>query len=155
MLDKILNSVEKVISVIIYFSLCALVLIVTYIAFMRYVFSNAPQWGESLALLLMVWFCLLSSALGVKNKIHIRMTIMDTVFSKKTIEKLEHLTNILWFILGLLAIVIGIRLTMLAHRNIITGLSIPSSIIYFSIPVFGLVVMLSSLNEEMKLCKRQ
>lgn len=154
MLEKILNSVEKIMTAIVYVFLCALVLIVTYIASMRYIFNNAPQWGESLALLLMVWFCLLSSALGVRKQIHIRMTLMDTFFSKNTIEKLEHLTNILWFVIGILAIVLGTRLTILANRNIITGLSLPSSIIYFSIPVFGLVVMLSSLNEEIKLCKR-
>ena len=75
----------------------------------RYIFNDAPAWGESLALLFMVWFCMLSSAIGVISKIHLRMTIMDNIFSEKTIQYLEHFTNVLWIIFGILAITKGIE----------------------------------------------
>ena len=40
-----------------------------------------------------------------------------------------------------------------SNKNIITGLNINSSIVYAAVPVFGLIVSLASINEEIKLCK--
>lgn len=152
-MEKIIKISEKILKVLVSVLLCLLVLTVSYIAFKRYLFKDAPAWGESLSLLFMVWFCMLSAAIGVINKIHLRMTIMDNIFSEKTIFYLEHLTNTLWIILGILAIVKGLSLTSLSSENIITGLNMKSSIIYSAIPVFGLIVTLTSINEEVKLCK--
>lgn len=152
-MDKLINKLKGVLEVLVSILLSLLVLSVSYVAFRRYIFNDAPAWGESLALLFMVWFCLLSSGIGVISNIHLRMTIMDNIFPKSFIHYLEHLTNILWFIFGVLALIKGIELTSLAHSNIITGLNIQSSIIYASIPVFGLIVILASVNEEVKLCK--
>ena len=152
-MDKLITNLEKILKFIVSILLCLLVLNVSYVAMKSYIFNDAPAWGESLALLFMVWFCMLSSAIGVISKIHLRMTIMDNIFSQKTINYLEHFTNVLWIVFGILAIVKGIELTALSNKNIITGLNINSSIVYAAVPVFGLIVSLASINEEIKLCK--
>lgn len=153
-MKKVLERVNRIIRRVLSILLIGLVLVVSYIALMRNVFSASPAWGESAALLIMVWFCLLSAAMGVMNKIHIRMTILDGVLSDKAIRKLEHITLFLWMILGILAIIYGIRLTMLAGNNIITGIYLPASVIYSAVPVFGLIVLLSAINQEVELCKQ-
>lgn len=153
-MKKALDTVEAVIRRILSVLLIALVLVVSYIALMRNIFKSSPAWGESSALLIMVWFCLLAAAMGVMKNIHIRMTILDSFLSEKTIKKLEHLTLILWMILGSLAIIFGIRLTLLAGNNIIAGIYLPASVIYSAIPVFGLVVLLSAIVQEVNLCKQ-
>ncbi|MBE6064479.1 TRAP transporter small permease [Clostridium cochlearium] len=150
------ESVRKILQLICNFILCALVLIVSYVAFMRYVFKNTPAWGESLALLMMVWFCLLSSALAVSKDVHLKMTLLDNFASKKLIKKLDILSVFLWLIFGLVMIVSGIRLTILANRNIITGLGLPSGIIYAALPVSGLVFILEAIDRGRKeLCIQQ
>lgn len=149
-LDKISDIIKNILSIL----LIALVLVVSYIALMRNAFSASPAWGEAAALLIMVWFCLLSAALGVRRNIHIRMTILDNLLKEKSIKRLEHLTSILWMVLGILAIVFGIRLTMLAGNNVITGIYLPASVIYSAIPVFGIIVFLSALEQEVELCKQ-
>lgn len=149
-LDKLSNIIKNILTVL----LIALVLVVSYIALMRNAFSASPAWGEAAALLIMVWFCLLSAALGVRKNIHIRMTILDGVLKEKSINRLEHLTLILWMILGILALIFGIRLTMLAGNNVITGIYLPASVIYSAVPVFGVIVFLSALEQEVKLCKQ-
>ncbi|MDO4595318.1 MAG: TRAP transporter small permease subunit [Tissierellia bacterium] len=155
MLDKFLKKLEKVINIIISLALSILVFTVTFIAFRRYIFSNTPQWGEPLALLLMVWFSILASAMGVIKNIHLRMSVMDSILPKKYILYFEHASNILWIILSILAVVYGVSLTILSGRNILTGLNIPASAIYISIPIFGIIVGLTSLNKELILCKQQ
>lgn len=152
-MDFFIALLEKMMKIIIGITLSLLVFIVTYVAVMRYIFNNAPAWGESMALLCMVWFCMISSALGVKQGIHLRMTLIDNILSKRALSILEHLTNILWMTLGILAIWFGISLTKLSGNNIITGLGIPSAVIYAAVPVFGFIVVLVSLGEELKLCR--
>lgn len=153
-MNKILEKLEYVIKHILSILLIALVLVVGYIALMRNVFKSSPAWGEATALLIMVWFCFLAASMGVMKNIHIRMTILDSFLSEKTIKRLEHLTLILWMFFGILALIFGIILTNLAGNNIIAGINIPASIIYSVIPVFGFLVFISALNQEVNLCKQ-
>ena len=153
-MDNFKGKLEKTIIYVISFLLIALVLVVSSIALMRNLFRFTPQWGESLALLIMVWFCLLSAALGVSKDIHIRMTIIENFMNEKQLKILDHISNILWIILGILALIKGIELTGLSSTNIITGIGLPASVIYVAIPIFGFLVMLTSLIREVKLCKQ-
>ncbi|MDD7306460.1 MAG: TRAP transporter small permease subunit [Peptoniphilaceae bacterium] len=153
-MKTLLKSLNKILKSILSILLISLVIVVSYVALMRSVFSSSPAWGESVALLIMVWFCLLSAALGVMDKIHIRMTILDNFLNEKIINNIEHLTLILWMIIGVSAIIFGIKLTTLAGNNIITGIYLPASVMYSSIPVFGVIVLLSAIEQEVELCKQ-
>lgn len=153
-MDNFKQKLEKILSLIITVFLISLVLVVSYIALLRNLFSKTPAWGESLALLIMVWFCLLSGALGVSNDIHIRMTIIENFISEKKVKILDHLTNLLWIIFGGCALYNGINLAKLGHNNIVTGINLPSSVIYMSVPIFGIIVLISSIIREVKLCKQ-
>lgn len=153
-MQKFLEKLENAIKHILSFLLIALVLVVSYIALMRNVFQNSPAWGEATALVIMVWFCLLSAAMGVMKGIHIRMTILDSFVSEKTINKFEHLTMVLWMVFGMLAFIYGISLTKIAGNNVIAGINLPASIIYSAIPVFGILVFVAALIQEVKLCQQ-
>ena len=150
------KSIRKGLQLICNFILGALVVVVSYVAFMRYVFKSTPAWGESLSLLMMVWFCLLSSALAVSEDVHLKMTLVDNFASKNVIKKLDILAIFLWLIFGLVMIVSGVRLTILANRNIITGLGLPSGIIYAALPVSGVIFILEAIDRGRKeLCTQQ
>lgn len=153
-MDNFKGKSEKILSLIITVFLISLVLVVSYIALMRNLFSSTPAWGESLALLIMVWFCLLSGALGVSNDIHIRMTILENFISEKKVRFLDHFANILWIIFGFCAVFKGMSLVRLGHNNIVTGINLPSSVIYMAVPIFGIIVLISTIIREVKLCKQ-
>ena len=82
------------------------------------------------------------------------MTIIENFVSEKKVRILEHLANILWIIFGGCAVYNGINLAKLAHNNIVTGINLPSSVIYMSVPIFGIIVLVSSIIREVKLCKQ-
>ena len=146
MFAKEMERLRRVLQGICNILLCGLVVSVSYVAFMRYVFKNTPSWGESLALVFMVWFCLLSSSLAVSKDIHLKMTLIDNIISKKNIKKLNIISILLWIIFGIVMLFFGIRLTILANRNIITGLGIPSSIMYVALPVSGVIFILEAID---------
>lgn len=153
-MNRFIEKLSDVIKHILVVLLIALVLVVSYIALMRNVFKKSPAWGESMALTIMVWFCLLSAAVGVIKNIHIRMTVLDGHISDKAMRRLEFLTINLWLIFGILSVIHGIKLTNLAGNNIIAGINLPASVIYSSIPVFGIIVSLAALDQEVNLWKQ-
>ena len=65
------------------------VVIVAGVAFCRYILHYTPAWGESLALLLGVWFCFLASAYAIPNDVHLKMTLIDNMVSEKFVMVLE------------------------------------------------------------------
>ena len=61
MVDKICSTVRRGIYMVCCVLLACQVLIVSGVAASRYILKHTPPWGENLALICMVWFCLLSS----------------------------------------------------------------------------------------------
>jgi TRAP-type C4-dicarboxylate transport system permease small subunit len=55
--------------------LIAMTLIVGWTVFGRYVLNETPTWGETVSLLLMLWFILLGGAVGVREMDHMGFDI--------------------------------------------------------------------------------
>ena len=60
----------------------ALVAVVFYIFFGRYVLHNSPMWGEPFSLLCLVWLSLLGSVLVVRKNEHLAVTMFDEKLGK-------------------------------------------------------------------------
>ena len=60
----------------------ALVAVVFYIFFGRYVMHNSPMWGEPFSLLCLVWLSLLGSVLVVRKNEHLAVTMFDEKLGK-------------------------------------------------------------------------
>lgn len=75
--------------------ICKLLLIadigITSVAVLgRYVsFIPDPAWSEEIVLTCMIYMALLSAALAVKRKTHIRMTALDQYLPKRLVKKLD------------------------------------------------------------------
>ena len=53
--------------------LAAMVILTSTNVFMRYVMNSGIGWSEEISLVIVVWFTFISMALGVKQRLHIRM----------------------------------------------------------------------------------
>lgn len=145
--DKFCEIVRKVLSVICVTLLCGQVLLASYVAFSRYVLKSTPAWGENSALLCMVWFCLLCATLAIKDDSHLRMTLIDNVASPNAVKIMNIIDLVLVAVFGAFMLVEGIGLVQLTHRNIMTGLGVPSSILYLSVPVSGAAFLLAAIEK--------
>lgn len=156
MFDKIAKVIRKFLSVISMSFLFGQVIVVTYVAFMRYVFKQTPAWGESVALLFMVWFCLLSSALAVGEDIHLKMTLIDEIIPQEKTKFLDIMAVALTLIFGIFMVVYGYKVFLLSNRNIITGIGLPSGIMYAALPVSGILFIIESIDRGRELlCQSQ
>ena len=115
----------------------ALVAVVFFIFFGRYVMHHSPMWGEPFSLLCLVWLSLLGSVLVVRKNEHLAVTMFD----EKLGEKGVFLTDILAFL-----IVYGIKLAPQGAGNNMAGINVPYSFMYSALPVTGVLNIFAVLG---------
>ncbi|GHU08284.1 C4-dicarboxylate ABC transporter permease [Betaproteobacteria bacterium] len=128
-------------------SLAAMVVVVSIHIVMRYFFHNAPGWGEELARQFMIVFCFIAMALGVRDKIHIALTLFADRLFKKFLLPLEILGKVLIFILGIMmSSFMGPYFTKLKY-NTLPGTGIPVGYAYAIPTAMGVLISLVALYQ--------
>lgn len=122
------------------------VVLVCYIVFMRFALNDSPPWGEELALLMMVWFCLLSPPEALHEGRHLCISLIDKILPSSALRIVDTLNHTLVLVFALFMAIEGTRLTLLTQRNILPGMGVPASYLYASVPVAGVLLALASIN---------
>ena len=113
----------------------------------RYVFSKTPSWSEEMARQFMIIFSFIGIAIGVRDKIHIGLTIVVDNLKKIFKLPIEILGKILTMLLG---IMISINMGLLFSRlryNRLPGTGIPILIIYVFPTAIGILVAFMSIYQ--------
>jgi TRAP-type C4-dicarboxylate transport system permease small subunit len=144
---KLVRGICKFLEVIAALSLVAMLFIVLYNIIMRYFFANSPRWAEELARQCVVIFCFISIALGVRDKIHISLSIIADTLFKKFLLPLEIFNKFLVLALGIMmSVFMGPYFTMLRY-NRLPGSGIPVGYIYVFPTAVGVLISLISLYQ--------
>lgn len=133
-------------------NLCTILLGVQVLAcatvfFGRYVLGVTPVWADPVAMLCMVWLCVLSSSLAVRADEHLRLTVIDNHISPGALRALNILSALIVLALAVFMVYAGSQLTQLSSRNRLPGLGIPASWMAAVIPITG-VCYLAALLER-------
>lgn len=115
----------------------------------RYVsFVPDPAWSEEVVLTCMSYMAVLSAALAIRRKAHIRMTALDRYLPKGLILALDILADFFVLVLSVVMIVVGWRYA--------TGLGAKASYVsmpwlskfwmYFPVPVAGVAMLVFELE---------
>jgi len=153
-MDRIISAYRRIVRGICFFfeviaaiSLVGMFVTVFYNVIMRYFFHNSPGWAEEIARQFMVLFAFIGVALGVRDKLHIALTIFAERALKKILLPLEIFDKFLIFILGIMmSIFMGPYFTML-KSNRLPGSGIPVGYTYVVPTMIGVLVSLISLYQ--------
>lgn len=137
--QEALNSIVVLIAKLF---LIAMVIIVSYLVFMRYIMKLTPQWGHEVALGCMVWFSLLSATMATKEDRHITIRIMDLIAPPSFILGLRILAGVIIVGFLLFMILSGIPLARLGARIRMPGSGLRMSYIFAAVPVSGASMLL-------------
>lgn len=132
----------------------AMVVITAYVVFNRYVIKNSLTWGEPIVLMCMVYMSLGSAALAIRKDTHIRMQIIDYFAPKRFLQFVRGAAHVSIFLFGLFMIVYGWNFSMLAKRNIMTGVGITSMWLYLAAPFSGIAVIMMEIERFINFCYR-
>lgn len=124
-----------------------MVIVVCFTVFTRYFLSYTPSWGEETALLCMVWFGFLSMALGVRDDLHLSITILDRILSKPVIKLLNLVKYVCTGGYGVFMVVQGYKLVQVGLLNRFPGLGITSAWLYAALPVAGAAAVVYSIEK--------
>lgn len=147
MFRKIENMVSMFVEHIGMVLLVLMTLVVCFTVVTRYFFSYTPSWGEETALLCMVWFGFLSMSLGVRDDLHLSITILDKItpqFAKKPVELFKYVCTGGF---GAFMAVQGWQMVKIGLMNKMPGLGLTSAWLYASVPISGIAMMFYSVEK--------
>jgi len=139
---KIVNGICHVFELFSVACLAAMVVAVLVQVVGRYVFSNTPRWSEEMARQFMIVFSFIGIAIGVRDKIHIGLTVVVDSLKRSIKLAIEIFGKVLTIMLG---IMISINMGLLFSRlryNRLPGTGIPIVVIYAFPAAIGILVAL-------------
>lgn len=133
------------------------IIIVSMVVAGRYIaFIPSPAWGEEIILTLMAYMAVLSAALAIRRKAHIRMTAFDKYLPEKLVIFLDILSDIAVLVLAVVMIVVGWRYALqIGSKG--TYISMPTVSrfwMYLPIPVAGVAMLIFQIEVLLNNLKR-
>ncbi len=143
-IDRIIFGIVKYFCVLL---LAALVAIVFYIFFGRYVLHSSPMWGEPLSLLLLTWMSIVGSAMVLRTDEHLKVTMFDKKMGEKGVLATDILSTVIIIIFAIFMIVYGSQLMVQARNNMMGGIKIPYRYMYLAMPVTGVLYLFALVTQ--------
>jgi len=144
---KIVNGICHVFEFFAVLCLAAMVVVVVIQVTGRYVFSITPRWSEEIARQCVIIFTFIGMAIGVRDKLHIGLTILVDSLHNKIQLTIEILGKLLVMTLG---VMISINMSLLFNMlryNRLPGTGIPIVYIYAFPTAIGILITLIALYQ--------
>jgi TRAP-type C4-dicarboxylate transport system permease small subunit len=126
----------------------AMVLIIFTNVVLRYVFNSGLMWSEEVALLLAVWFIFIAMSLGVKQGLHINITLIPEsrlpYWLKRTLAVLKSLATLT---VALAMLVHGWKLVGFTMQSIMPATQWPAGLLYAILPVSAVIMIYESIMD--------
>ncbi|MBO5337384.1 MAG: TRAP transporter small permease [Lachnospiraceae bacterium] len=151
-IDKIKPAYDMAYKVVLF--ICKLLLVIDiaitcYTVVGRYIpFIPGAAWSEEVILTCMSYMAVLSAALAIRRKAHIRMTAFDTYLPPVLIKILDVLADIGVLVLAFVMIVIGWQYasTIGARGSYVSMPWLSRFWMYFPIPVAGVAMVIFEIE---------
>jgi TRAP-type C4-dicarboxylate transport system permease small subunit len=144
---KIVRGCCAVLEFIAVICLAAMVVVVMIQVTGRYIFSKTPGWSEELARVFMIIFSFIGLAIGVRDKIHIAMSVVVDIILKKIRLPIEIFDKVLIMVLGIMMSVNMGRLFRMLQYNRLPGTGIPILWMYIFPTIVGVLMALVAIYQ--------
>ncbi|WP_134496660.1 TRAP transporter small permease [Microvirga pakistanensis] len=131
--------------------LVVMTVFVAWQVFGRYVLNQSPSWTEPASLLLMSWFILLGSAVGVREGNHLGFEVALHYAPPGARQAMLAVTELLVFGFGAAMAWYGADLAAETWSAAMPGLPIPQGMDYVPLAVGGVLIALFSLEKLVRL----
>ncbi|MBN2873464.1 MAG: TRAP transporter small permease [Spirochaetales bacterium] len=129
-----------------YAMMIAMVLIIFVNVVLRYVFDSGIVWSEEVALLLAVWFIFIAMSLGVKQDLHISISILpDNALPPWAHRMLEVAKNLVVLVVAAVMLVYGWKLTKVTMSSIMAATLWPAGLLYAVLPPTAFMIIYDAL----------
>lgn len=141
-MNKLHAAIDQILFYFVATLTCGVVSICFAQVIARYIFNSAFTWAEEVSIVILLWAAWIGACLGVKDNLHLRVSLIEDRLNART-------KSILCLALNGLAVVflaiIGFssRMTIDAMANMTLGSlpSVPMNVMYWSVPTGCLLLI--------------
>jgi TRAP-type C4-dicarboxylate transport system permease small subunit len=135
--------------------LVAIVAIVAWQVFGRYVLNASPTWTETLALVLVLYVTLLGAAVGVRDAGHLGMESLLAFVPAGPRRWIEAIVHVLVGAFGAAMAWNGAILGASVAAYKLPNIALPESVRYVPLVISGVLIVLFSLEHVIALARRE
>lgn len=132
--------VDRVSDTLASLALSALVVVVSWQVFSRYVLNSSPRWSTEVAVILLVWLGLLATAIGARERSHVAMAFVADRLPRITAPVVNRLGSAFLLAFGLYLVIQGWEFTQLTMRSTLPSTGLPTAVQYAAMPVSGVLL---------------
>src|SRR6476659_825907 len=133
--------------------LLAIVAVVAWQVFGRYILNSSPTWAENLALVLILYVTLIGAAVGVRDAGHIGMDSLLVMVPDHVREKIELVIHVLVAIFGVAMVYNGWILGASVGTVKIPNLGLPEVVRYVPLVTSGVLIISFSIEHIIALSR--
>ena len=138
-LKKIDKCVVKACDIFLVFTICTMVLMVTWQVICRFIIHMSVPYAEEFARLAIVWCILIGGGIAVRSNEHIRVDSLLNVLPKPVQFILNMLSYVLTLIFSVVIIKFSADYTVATRHDFTTSLGYCRNIFYVSGVFFGII----------------
>jgi TRAP-type C4-dicarboxylate transport system permease small subunit len=126
----------------------AMVLIIFANVVLRYVFNSGLMWSEEVALLLAVWFIFIAMSLGVKQGLHINITLIPESKQSFAVKRVLALfKSLATLVIALAMLIHGWKLVGFTMQSIMPATQWPAGLLYAILPLSAIIMIYESIMD--------
>lgn len=110
--------------------------------FVRYVLHVSMFWSEEFVRFALVWLVMLSAALAIDQRLHIRVDVLDRYLSERWNERVRLLVDVGVAVFLVLLLVYGMEFVERGGRALSPALGLARRWVYLAIPVGSALMLL-------------
>jgi TRAP-type C4-dicarboxylate transport system permease small subunit len=128
--------------------LLAMTIIVSANVFCRFALGFTISWADEVPLVLVVWFSMISMALGVKMKLHISIEMFTMKLSDKIKkEVIDRISAAVTLIFGIVLFYYGILIVQNGMTSTLAATGLPTAVEYIFVPIAGFMIIFDSIMD--------
>ena len=153
--DKITVFLSKAVDMLCFVGY-AVVLVVLFVQILaRYLFKYGIVWTDEFSRYIMVWLVLLCSATLVREKGHIRMTVLESFFPEKYQRWFDFVIHIFIIVFSVVVFRYSLVTLKFAARAVSSNMRIPMTWIYASFTVSMFIMALNAIFNALSILLRR
>lgn len=150
---KLSIVLTRVSNISLWLSGAGLVLMTAFICwqvFGRFVLNDTPTWTETSSILLMGWFILLGSAVGIREGNHLSFDVMLHILGSRSKNLLHTLSDLVVIAFATGMVIYGWQLASLTWNTTIPNLGWSGGLVYFALIWGGTLMVLFSVERILR-----
>ena len=140
----------KLVWIVIFLTMSAMVIVATINVFTRYVFSMPMRWSNEFCCFMLVYDVFLGAAIGIRNAEHVRLDVDKLPLSKGILTLLNVIATVAVYVFLFVFLIYGTRFMIMNGAKVTEVMKWPYYVLYCILPISGILMLIGQTTVLLK-----